>query len=72
MYLLGEGASQNPDAGLELLSEAASRGYYDAIRALADLFAGGMHGVSADPIQAEYWAGRLRDHLSRHPDERRD
>jgi hypothetical protein len=71
MYLLGEGAVQDRDAAIELLSQSASQGFCDAIRLLADVFARGVHGVASDPLESERWSRVLSEHLIAHPEDRR-
>ena len=71
MYLSGEGAAQDPHAGVRLLEQAASQGFCNAIRLMADLFATGAHGVAADSGQAERWSHLLSAHLARHPEDKR-
>jgi TPR repeat protein len=71
MYLLGEGAPQDSQAGLNLVKQAAAQGYCEAIRVLADFLSNGTHGVVADADQALYWSRVLSDHLIRHPEDKR-
>jgi TPR repeat protein len=71
MYILGEGAPQDRQAGLNLVKRAAAQGYCEAIRVLADCFSSGAHGVVPDPDQARYWSRVLSDHLIRHPEDKR-
>jgi TPR repeat protein len=72
MILLGEGTVPDPGQAIDLLEQAAERGYGEAIRLLADLHEQGAHGVSANPAETERWRMRLEEHLARHPEERRD
>lgn len=71
MYILGEGTAPDPRAGLALLERAASQGFCEAIRLLADLFSTGAHRVAADPIEVERWSRALAEHLARNPDDKR-
>ena len=71
MSVLREFPGADPNAGIRSLVESANKGYCDSIRLLADLYTRGLHGVSADQEQGEYWSRRLEEHLVRHPDDRR-
>ena len=71
MYILGEGAPKNLQAGMDLMVQAAGQGYCEAIRLLADLFSTGKHGVVPDPVQAQHWTQVLREHLAVHPEDKR-
>jgi TPR repeat protein len=71
MCILGEGGPKDPQAGMDLMVQAAAQGYCDAIRVLADLFSSGKHGVASDPIQAQHWAHVLSEHLAVHPEDKR-
>ena len=71
MVLLGEGTPRDHRAGVRLLEQAASQGFCEAIRLLADVFASGGYGVPADPAEAERWSRRLAEHLAAHPEDKR-
>jgi TPR repeat protein len=71
MFILGEGAPRDAQAGVDLMVRAAGQGYCEAIRVLADVYSSGKHGFVPDPVQAQHWAQVLSEHLAAHPEHKR-
>ena len=59
MILEGEGTEKNVDEGLYWLHLSAEQGEDQAIRLLADAYAGGYFGVPADAEKAAFWNAKL-------------
>lgn len=55
MLVDGEGIERNTETGLKLIFLAANEYCYGACRFLGDSFRSGIHGLSVDKQQSEYW-----------------